>query len=52
MEKKKSKKKYPVCPWTVDTVDALWEMVKLNPPFIITNDSEKIAKTLREDIHR
>ncbi len=52
VREKKSKKKYPVCPWTVDTVDALWEMVKLNPPFIITNDSEKIVKTLREDIHR
>lgn len=49
---KKRKKKYEVCPWTVDTVETLEEMIKLNPPFIITNDSRTIVNTLREQGRR
>ena len=45
---KKHRRKYDVCPWTVDSEDALEEMIRLNPPFIITNDTEKIVRILRE----
>lgn len=44
---KKKKEKYPVCPWTVDTIEVLDEMLLLNPPIIITNDSETIVNTLK-----
>lgn len=52
VREKRNKKKYPVCPWTVDSEDVLEEMMKLNPPFIITNDSEKIARILLKDRER
>lgn len=41
-------KGYEICPWTVDTEEALRKVLLLNPPFIITNDTEKIIKILRE----
>lgn len=44
---KKKKEKYQVCPWTVDTIEVLDEMLLLNPPIIITNDSETIVNTLK-----
>ncbi len=49
---KKWKKKWQVCPWTVDTEEVLDEMLKLDPPFIITNDTEKIVRILRERSRR
>ncbi len=51
-KEKKWKKKWQVCPWTVDTEEVLDEMLKLDPPFIITNDTEKIVRILRERNHR
>ncbi len=45
---KTKRRKYEVVPWTVDTKESLFEMIKLDPPFIITNDSEKIVRILRE----
>ncbi len=45
---KTKRRKYEVVPWTVDTKESLLEMIKLDPPFIITNDSEKIVRILRE----
>ena len=49
---KRWKRKWQICPWTVDTEDVLEEMLKLNPPFIITNETEKIVKILQERNHR
>lgn len=45
---KNRKKKWNVVPWTVDTEDALDEVLPLNVPFIITNDSRRIVRILRE----
>lgn len=47
-EEKKRKKKYEICPWTVDTEEAFDEVITLSPPFIITNDTERIVRILRE----
>lgn len=46
--RERRKKKYEIVPWTVDTEEALTEILKLNPPFIITNDSAGIIRILRE----
>lgn len=43
---KKSKPRYPLIPWTVDTEDALETMIKLKCPAVITNNAEKIVKIL------
>lgn len=51
-EEKSRKKKYEVCPWTVDTEETLSQMVKLEPPFIITNDPGRIVRILREQGRR
>lgn len=45
-------KGYEMCPWTVDTPEALDKILPLNPPFIITNDSEKIIRILQERSRR
>lgn len=49
---KSRKKKYEICPWTVDTEETLSEMLEIEPPFIITNDTEKIVRILREQGRR
>lgn len=45
---KKTKPRLPVVPWTVDTDDALEEMIALKCPAIITNNPEKVVKILEE----
>lgn len=45
---KNRKKKWEMVPWTVDTEEALDEVLPLNVPFIITNDSSRIVRILRE----
>lgn len=47
-EEKKRHPSYPICPWTVDTRDAIKEMITLDVPLLITNDSEMTVKTLQE----
>ena len=49
---KARKKKYEVSPWTVDSEEAVLEMLKLDPPFLITNDTEKVVRILREQRNR
>ncbi len=49
---KKWKRKWQICPWTVDTEEVLTQMLELDPPFIITNETEKIVRILRERNHR
>ncbi len=45
---KNRKKKWEMVPWTVDTEEALDEVLPLDLPFIITNDSSRIVRILRE----
>lgn len=47
-KEKSRKKNWNVVPWTVDTEDALDEVLPLNVPFIITNDSRRIVRILQE----
>lgn len=49
---RRNKKKWPLCPWTVDSSDEVRRMVALNVPIIITNDPEKVIRTLQEDRRR
>ncbi len=49
---KSRRRKYEVSPWTVDSEEAVLEMLKLDPPFIITNDTEKVVRILREQNRR
>lgn len=46
---KKTKERYPIVPWTVDTKETLDLMVSLHAPIVITNEPEKIVKALQED---
>lgn len=48
VREKRSKMKYPVCPWTVDTEDDLKEMVTINCPLVISNKPELMVKTLTQ----
>ncbi len=48
VREKMKRKGYEVCPWTVDSSESLKEMTALRPPFIITNDTEKIVRILQE----
>ena len=49
---RRNKKKWPLCPWTVDSSEEVRRMVALNVPIIITNDPEKVIRTLQEDRRR
>ena len=49
---RRNKKKWPLCPWTVDSSEEVRRMVALNVPIIITNDPEKVVRTLPEDRRR
>ena len=49
---KKSKPSWVICPWTVDTTEGVKEMLSLSVPLIITNEPEKIVKTLQEENRR
>lgn len=46
---KKSKEKYPIVPWTVDTKESLDKMIALKAPIVISNTPDSIVRFLQED---
>lgn len=47
-EFKNKKGKYPLCPWTVDSIEVLEKMLPIDPFAVVTNEPEKIVAYLRE----